>query len=134
MANAIHNEGLLLHQPCCADKADLEARWVGRPHAPPSPRPRSHHHPLALLRRSHISDEIAKDALQFVLNPSNHPLLLTVSSAGGLEVATLVGCLRRLQHWRGAHAWIPAGGAAEALPLRLGPPRAAITPHTTYSG
>jgi hypothetical protein len=47
--------------------------------------------------RSQISDEIAKECLQYLLDKSHHPLVLTAPSSGGLEVATLVGCLRRLQ-------------------------------------
>mmetsp|Transcript_25633 Transcript_25633/g.57502 ORF Transcript_25633/g.57502 Transcript_25633/m.57502 type:complete len:227 (+) Transcript_25633:107-787(+) len=53
-------------------------------------------------QRSQISDEIAKEALQFVLEPAHQPLALTHSTkeaSGSLDVAALVGCLRRLQHW-----------------------------------
>jgi len=52
-------------------------------------------------QRSPVSDEIAKDALEFILSEDHHPLVLTGPYRGssGLEVAALVGCLRRVQRW-----------------------------------
>ena len=51
-------------------------------------------------QRSQFSDEIAKDALEMILNKELYPLVLTGSrSSSGLEVAALVGCLRRVQNW-----------------------------------
>ena len=49
--------------------------------------------------RPQISDEIAKEALELILEPKHQPLVLTMAAPGGLEVCTLVGCLRRLQGW-----------------------------------
>jgi hypothetical protein len=50
--------------------------------------------------RSQFGDEIVKDALEFILEKSHHPLVLTgVRPSNGLEVAALVGCLRRVQNW-----------------------------------
>jgi len=56
---------------------------------------------MANRTTTHISDEIIKESLQLLLDPSHQPLVLTVATTGSgtLEVATLVGCLRRMQHW-----------------------------------
>ncbi|KAI7821827.1 tyrosine phosphatase family-domain-containing protein [Kickxella alabastrina] len=45
-----------------------------------------------------VSEELIKDALECLLNLHNHPLLI-VCSSGVRETGTLVGCLRKLQHW-----------------------------------
>jgi hypothetical protein len=45
-----------------------------------------------------ISDELIKEAMRYVLDPSYHPLLI-VSASGSHQVGALVGCLRRLQQW-----------------------------------
>ncbi|KAJ1935823.1 hypothetical protein EC988_008370, partial [Linderina pennispora] len=45
-----------------------------------------------------VSEELIKEALQSVLDKKNHPLLI-VCSSGVRETGTLVGCLRKLQHW-----------------------------------
>ncbi|KAJ1936829.1 hypothetical protein FBU59_004934 [Linderina macrospora] len=45
-----------------------------------------------------VSEELIKEALQSVLDKTNHPLLI-VCSSGVRETGTLVGCLRKLQHW-----------------------------------
>ncbi|KAJ2759613.1 hypothetical protein IWQ57_006511, partial [Coemansia nantahalensis] len=45
-----------------------------------------------------VSEELIKDALECLLDPANHPLLV-VCSSGVRETGTLVGCLRKLQHW-----------------------------------
>ena len=45
-----------------------------------------------------ITQELIKEALQYVLDESRHPLLL-MSSSGTHQVGVLVGCLRRQQGW-----------------------------------
>lgn len=45
-----------------------------------------------------ITQELIKEALQYVLDESRHPLLL-ISSSGTHQVGVLVGCLRRQQGW-----------------------------------
>ncbi|KAJ1799147.1 hypothetical protein LPJ59_002032 [Coemansia sp. RSA 2399] len=45
-----------------------------------------------------VSEELIKEGLECILNSSTHPLLI-VCSSGVRETGTLVGCLRRLQHW-----------------------------------
>lgn len=75
LATALEVESIALHQPCApTHKNEMEARVF-------------------------ISEEVVKETLQFALCPQNHPLLLTHANPGGLEVATLVGCLRRFQCW-----------------------------------
>lgn len=75
-ANVMETGGIRVFQPCASKTSQT-----------------------SVVARSQISDEIAKEALQFILEPSHQPLVLTVATSGSLEVATLVGCLRRLQHW-----------------------------------
>ncbi|KAJ1837507.1 hypothetical protein LPJ73_007376 [Coemansia sp. RSA 2703] len=45
-----------------------------------------------------VSEELIKDGLECILDKRNHPLLI-VCSSGVRETGTLVGCLRKLQHW-----------------------------------
>ncbi|KAJ2520354.1 hypothetical protein GGI11_002253 [Coemansia sp. RSA 2049] len=45
-----------------------------------------------------VSEELIKDGLECILDRSTHPLLV-VCSSGVRETGTLVGCLRKLQHW-----------------------------------
>lgn len=45
-----------------------------------------------------VSEELIKEGLECVLNKEYHPLLI-VCSSGVRETGTLVGCLRKLQHW-----------------------------------
>ncbi|KAI9503152.1 hypothetical protein GGI25_001923 [Coemansia spiralis] len=45
-----------------------------------------------------VSEELIKEGLECILNKANHPLLI-VCSSGVRETGTLVGCLRKLQHW-----------------------------------
>ncbi|KAJ2785286.1 hypothetical protein H4R18_000610 [Coemansia javaensis] len=45
-----------------------------------------------------VSEELIKDALERLLRSDSHPLLI-VCSSGVRETGTLVGCLRKLQHW-----------------------------------
>ncbi|KAJ2786835.1 hypothetical protein GGI15_001197 [Coemansia interrupta] len=45
-----------------------------------------------------VSEELIKDGLECILDKQNHPLLI-VCSSGVRETGTLVGCLRKLQHW-----------------------------------
>ncbi|KAJ2648449.1 hypothetical protein IWW40_003865 [Coemansia sp. RSA 1250] len=45
-----------------------------------------------------VSEELIKDALECLLDKRNHPLLV-VCSSGVRETGTLIGCLRKLQHW-----------------------------------
>ncbi|KAL3893615.1 MAG: hypothetical protein SGPRY_014107 [Prymnesium sp.] len=45
-----------------------------------------------------ITHELICEALRLVLDRTRHPILL-MSSSGSHQVGTLVGCLRRLQHW-----------------------------------
>jgi hypothetical protein len=79
LVNAIEAAGMGLYQPCVS-QANLPAASTDN--------------------RSQISDEIVKDVLEFVLEPSFQPLVLTGSRASnGVEVAALVGCLRRVQTW-----------------------------------
>jgi len=45
-----------------------------------------------------VSDEMVKEALEFILCANNHPLIIMCTS-GVHETGTVVGCLRRLQHY-----------------------------------
>ncbi|PWN49003.1 hypothetical protein IE53DRAFT_388791 [Violaceomyces palustris] len=45
-----------------------------------------------------ITDEVVKDALEILLDVSNHPVLVTDTS-GIHETGVLLGCLRKLQRW-----------------------------------
>ncbi|KAJ1662361.1 hypothetical protein IW140_005923 [Coemansia sp. RSA 1813] len=45
-----------------------------------------------------VSEELIKEGLECILNRPTHPLLI-VCSSGVRETGTLVGCLRKLQHW-----------------------------------
>ncbi|KAJ2746527.1 hypothetical protein GGI20_001302 [Coemansia sp. BCRC 34301] len=45
-----------------------------------------------------VSEELIKEGLECVLKRDCHPLLI-VCSSGVRETGTLVGCLRKLQHW-----------------------------------
>ena len=45
-----------------------------------------------------ITEELITEALRLLLDRAHHPILL-MSSSGSHQVGTLVGCLRRLQHW-----------------------------------
>lgn len=54
----------------------------------------NHHHPYA----SPLSEDAVKEALEFILNSYNHPVLI-MDSAGIHETGIIVGCLRKLQHW-----------------------------------
>eukprot|EP01099_Mayorella_cantabrigiensis_P005585 TRINITY_DN4535_c0_g1_i1.p1 TRINITY_DN4535_c0_g1~~TRINITY_DN4535_c0_g1_i1.p1 ORF type:complete len:223 (-),score=46.23 TRINITY_DN4535_c0_g1_i1:136-804(-) len=45
-----------------------------------------------------VTDELVKEALEIVLDRNYHPLLV-VCTSGIYQTGTLVGCLRRLQHW-----------------------------------
>ncbi|KAJ2477630.1 hypothetical protein EV174_004559, partial [Coemansia sp. RSA 2320] len=45
-----------------------------------------------------VSEELIKEGLECVLKLDYHPLLI-VCSSGVRETGTLVGCLRKLQHW-----------------------------------
>jgi hypothetical protein len=78
LANSLSSAGMTVFQPCVSSARDDTE----------SPEDDT---------RSQISDEIAKECLQYLLESSHHPLVLTAPNSGGLEVATLVGCLRRLQ-------------------------------------
>lgn len=44
------------------------------------------------------SEEMVINALQALINPENHPILLTCSS-GKYLTGAVVGCLRKMQHW-----------------------------------
>ncbi|KAJ7568522.1 hypothetical protein O6H91_01G036200 [Diphasiastrum complanatum] len=45
-----------------------------------------------------VSEDLVKDALEFVLDANTHPIMVTCST-GIHQTGTLVGCLRRLQKW-----------------------------------
>lgn len=46
----------------------------------------------------HCRDEIIQEALSVILNRETHPIMIVCTS--GLHMTgTVVGCLRRLQHW-----------------------------------
>eukprot|EP00823_Brevimastigomonas_motovehiculus_P004823 TRINITY_DN329_c0_g3_i1.p1 TRINITY_DN329_c0_g3~~TRINITY_DN329_c0_g3_i1.p1 ORF type:complete len:373 (-),score=95.19 TRINITY_DN329_c0_g3_i1:185-1303(-) len=45
-----------------------------------------------------LCDELVKEALEFILDTTNHPVLIMCPS-GVLETSGVVACLRRLQHW-----------------------------------
>lgn len=45
-----------------------------------------------------ISEETVLDALDLILNPSNLPIIL-MCHLGRHRTGTIVGCLRKLQHW-----------------------------------
>lgn len=42
-------------------------------------------------------DEVMKETLEYLLDKSNHPVLITSTSS--LTLCTVIGCLRRLQGW-----------------------------------
>jgi hypothetical protein len=42
-------------------------------------------------------DELLKQALEFLLNSDNYPVL--VSSTSHLHLGTIIGCLRKMQRW-----------------------------------
>lgn len=46
-----------------------------------------------------MSDTIAQEVIAFTMCPLNQPLLISASSPGCVEVATIVGCLRRINRW-----------------------------------
>ncbi|KAJ3224409.1 hypothetical protein HDU81_008567 [Chytriomyces hyalinus] len=46
----------------------------------------------------HLSDEIVKEGIEFVMNASNHPCLVMCSS-GIHETGAFIGCLRKLLGW-----------------------------------
>jgi len=79
LVNAIEAAGMGLYQPCISS-SNLSA--------------------ASSDYRSQISDEIVKDALEFILEPSFQPLVLTGSrTSNGIELAVLVGCMRRVENW-----------------------------------
>ena len=45
-----------------------------------------------------ISEETVLDALDLVLDPSNLPIIV-MCNLGRHRTGTIVGCLRKLQHW-----------------------------------
>eukprot|EP00126_Sphaerothecum_destruens_P008916 Sdes_comp20383_c0_seq3m14273 len=45
-----------------------------------------------------VSEELMKEALEFILNSETHPVLVACTS-GIHQTGTLVGCLRKLQSW-----------------------------------
>lgn len=45
-----------------------------------------------------ISEEIVLEALELILNPRNHPLMI-MCNLGRHRTGTIVGCLRKLQKW-----------------------------------
>lgn len=47
---------------------------------------------------SPVTDELIKEALELILNPDTHPVLVECTS-GIHQTGTLVGCLRRLLNW-----------------------------------
>ena len=47
---------------------------------------------------SPVTDELMKEALELILNPNTHPVLVECTS-GIHQTGTLVGCLRRLLGW-----------------------------------
>lgn len=45
-----------------------------------------------------VSEEVVVEGLRLVLDPSSYPLLVTCN-LGRHRTGTLIGCLRKLQHW-----------------------------------
>ncbi|KAI9202869.1 protein-tyrosine phosphatase [Polychytrium aggregatum] len=45
-----------------------------------------------------ISEEVVLEALEFILDPKNYPLIV-VCNLGRHRTGTVVGCLRKLQRW-----------------------------------
>ncbi|CAO3660835.1 unnamed protein product [Rhizopus stolonifer] len=45
-----------------------------------------------------VSEELIKEGLELILNVETHPILIMCTS-GIHETGTLVGCLRKLEHW-----------------------------------
>jgi hypothetical protein len=87
-ATSLETTGIQVYQPAVKSSASSSSSS-------------SHQSIMANRTTTHISDEIIKESLQLLLDPSHQPLVLTVATTGSstLEVATLVGCLRRMQHW-----------------------------------
>jgi hypothetical protein len=50
----------------------------------------------ALTWRSQL-DELLKQALEFILDSDNYPVLISSSSC--LHLCTIIGCLRKMQRW-----------------------------------
>jgi len=46
----------------------------------------------------HLSEEMVLNALQALIEPSNHPVLLTCAS-GKYLTGAVIGCFRKMQHW-----------------------------------
>lgn len=86
VASTLETGGIQVFQPCASKKLQNQHQH-------------SQHQQTQVVARSHISDEIVKEVLQFILETKNQPLVLTVSIVGSLEVSCLIGCLRRVQHW-----------------------------------
>ncbi|KAI3660086.1 hypothetical protein MP638_002428 [Amoeboaphelidium occidentale] len=45
-----------------------------------------------------VSEEVVLEALEFILNPNNYPLMV-MCNLGRHRTGTIVGCLRKLQRW-----------------------------------